>query len=72
MTKIREVRKRQYYLKTQYRNSKTGEPRTKYKRKYDCIVYVVQFPKGFDVSDLAGIEVAFERKGNTITIRPKG
>lgn len=71
MTKIRRVHKRQYYMKTQYKNS-TGESKTKYKRKYDCVVYLVQFPKSFDVSDLAGTEVVFERKGNTITLRPKG
>jgi len=70
MTRIRRVVKRQYYLKTQYRNS-TGRSETKYKRRYDRVVYVVQFPKGFDITDLMGRELAFERKGDTIAIRPR-
>ena len=71
MTKIRKVVKKNYYMKTQYQNSKTGEAKTKYKRKYDCIVYMLQFPKDFDVSDLADMEVAFERREDTITMKPK-
>ena len=70
MTRIRRVVKRQYYLKTRYRNS-TGKPKTKYKRRYDRVVYVVQFPKNLDVTNLLGRELVFERKGDTITIRPK-
>lgn len=71
MTKIRRDVKNSYYMKTKYQNSKTGEPKTKYKRIYGYVVYMVQFPKGFEVSDLADMEVAFERRGDTITIRPK-
>lgn len=71
MTEIRRVIKRQYYMRSQYRNSTTGETKTKYKRKYMRVVYVVQFPKGLDVTDLLGRELAFERTGDSIIIRPK-
>lgn len=71
MTRIQKVVKRQYYLKTQYRNSTTGEPKTKYKRRYDRVVYLVQFPKGLDVTDLLGKELVFEKRGDVISIRPR-
>lgn len=71
MTKVRKVVKRQYYMKTEYQNSETGEPRTKYKRRYDRVVYLVQFPKNIDVVNLLGKDLTFERSGDTIIIKPK-
>ena len=62
MTRIRKVVKKQYYLKT------VGGDKRSYKRTYDRIVYVLQFPSRFNVSDLAGRPLKFSRKGNTITI----
>ena len=71
MTKMRKVVKRQYYMKTEYKNSETGEPKIKYKRRYDRVVYLVQFPKNLDVVDFLGKDLTFERNGDTITIKPK-
>lgn len=71
MTKVRKVVKRQYYMKTQYQNSNTGELKTKYKRRYNHVVYMIQFPKNLDVTDLLGKELLFEKKGTEITIRPR-
>ena len=63
MTSIRKVVKKQYYLKTMGR----GKPL--YKKTYDRVVYVLQFPSRFDVSDLAGRPLRFSRRGDTITIK---
>jgi hypothetical protein len=71
LTKIRKIVKRQYYLKTEYKNAETGEPKTKYKRTYEQTVYLVQFPKHINVIDLLGKELTFEKKGETIIIKPK-
>ena len=71
MTKIRKVVKRQYYMKTEYKNTETGEPKTKYKRKYEQIAYLVQFPKSLNVTNLLGKELTFEKKEDTIIIKPK-
>lgn len=69
MTKIRRVVKNQYYMKTKYRNSTMCKQKTKYKRKYDYVFYMVQFPKGFDVTDLLERELAFKREGDKIIIK---
>ncbi len=71
MTRVRKVVKRQYYMKTEYKNSETGENKKKYKRMYNRVVYLVQFPKNLDVTNLLDKELSFEKKGDTIIIRPK-
>ncbi|MDQ1280674.1 MAG: hypothetical protein QG670_1937 [Thermoproteota archaeon] len=71
MTKIRKVVKKQYYMRSRYSDSKTGEVKTKYKRQYEVTVYVVQFPQSLDVTDLLGKELVFERKNRNIIIIPK-
>ena len=71
MTRIRKVVKKQYYMKIIYQNSKTSEPKTKYKRKYERIVYMLQFPKSFNVTDFLDKELAFEKKDGTIIIRTR-
>jgi len=62
LTKIRKIVKKQYYLKTM-----SGD-KPSYKRTYERVVCMLQFPSHFDVSDLAGRPLKFSRKGNTITI----
>ena len=58
-------------MKTEYNNSETGEHKTKYKSKYEQIVYLVQFPKNINVTSLLGKELTFEKKEDTIIIKPK-
>ena len=64
MTSIRRVVKKQYYLKT------IGGNKPSYKRTYDRVVHVLQFPSNFAVSDLVGRPLKFSRKGATIKIEP--
>ena len=63
MTKIRRIVKKQYYLKTMEGG------KASYKKTYDRLVYVLQFPSSFNVSDLAGRPLRFSRRGDTITIK---
>lgn len=62
MTKIRKVVKRQNYIKTQYKDPATKELKVKYKRRYERLAYLVQFPKSLDITDLLGKELTFEYK----------
>ncbi len=70
MTKIRRVRVTQYYLKFTKRDPRTSEEKVAYKRRYVRYVFVLSFPKTFDVEDLVNREMDFRRNGDEIVIRP--